>query len=710
MVRPIVGLLLAVATRCNCDGIARGLSARSQAEEELLVRMLTLQHQQMAGDRPLDSLSAIVSEAHGGADAPTGTAGALVSPWAHELAASTVVPVVPRSMPARAFLSAFRAAFASISSGKFEGAQQLLYEACLHAQSIAQAAAHLDGRNTSELAIDPDEADLIATWSRDCATLVGYVPAQMPLAEDHKRMLMLLHDLAAPLLFIALVGRIDEALVDVPLAAEIAQRIADMGEVNRRTVVSLGLHAASQPAPRASAALEALRRHEHCTGEQSARTDMFGEIGVRLCALLFLRTGQPAEAVSLLKRAAATSPTLHFFFGAFALASRLPPPPLPPAASAAPPSRFTTEQMLEVRVQNQTRSLSRTPSHTRSLTAPQVLDAVLAVPIHGLSSEANLLRWHLLRMLDHGHTRRSASPLACPPPAAHDAPVDARILIVVPFVAAERERLTSALRRWAPGGGTAPCVAAGGARGRPPVDLAFYLSDAAGGPADAWARDLPRADGLLGGAVRCFGRVELRHANLSAAEQYYIGGWDNTGPNNLFSSVFDDDAVHAAHDFVFWMEADVVPVVDNWLERLREEAAAPRGFWRKGPIQQPRVDHAMVSTHHYHMNSVGLYRLGQPCFRELMRRVAAEHPRQPHDVSTYLFLHDPSHFHIFQQVAHRFLYTDFVQNRLDEWDMPRVRAISADTAFVHGKKHTLDAPTEASDARTSGTPSPKAEL
>ena len=92
MVRPIVGLLLGVATRCNCDGIARGLSARSQAEEELLVRMLTLQHQQMAGDRPLDSLSAIVSEAHGGADAPTGTAGALVSPWAHELAASTVVP------------------------------------------------------------------------------------------------------------------------------------------------------------------------------------------------------------------------------------------------------------------------------------------------------------------------------------------------------------------------------------------------------------------------------------------------------------------------------------------------------------------------------------------------------------------------------------------------------------------------------------------
>ena len=58
-------------------------------------------------------------------------------------------------------------------------------------------------------------------------------------------------------------------------------------------------------------------------------------------------------------------------------------------------------------------------------------------------------------------------------------------------------------------------------------------------------------------------------------------------------------------------------------------------------MQQPPLEHGMVSTHHYHMNSVGLYRLGQPCYRELMRRVAAEYPRQPHDVSTHLFLHAP---------------------------------------------------------------------
>eukprot|EP00966_Prymnesium_polylepis_P307740 7111375-Prymnesium_polylepis.1 len=68
------------------------------------------------------------------------------------------------------------------------------------------------------------------------------------------------------------------------------------------------------------------------------------------------------------------------------------------------------------------------------------------------------------------------------------------------------------------------------------------------------------------------------------------------------------------------------------------------------------------------MNSAGLYRLGAPCFIELLRRVRAADPTAPHDVSTHLFLHDPRNFHIWQQVGHRFLYTDFVQNRLDEWN------------------------------------------
>ncbi len=163
------------------------------------------------------------------------------------------------------------------------------------------------------------------------------------------------------------------------------------------------------------------------------------------------------------------------------------------------------------------------------------------------------------------------------------------------------------------------------------------------------------------------------------------------GPNNLFDTILFDDAFHNTYDLLLWMESDVVPVAANWLDRLREEAAGPRGFWRKGPAQQPALRHSMVSTHHRHQNSVGLYRLGQPCYRELLRRVRESAPEAPHDVSTHLFLHEQRNFHIWQSVAHRFLYTDFVQNRLDNWSLADVRAVSADTVLVHGK-HEKEAP------------------
>jgi hypothetical protein len=52
---------------------------------------------------------------------------------------------------------------------------------------------------------------------------------------------------------------------------------------------------------------------------------------------------------------------------------------------------------------------------------------------------------------------------------------------------------------------------------RAPVDVAFYLADAAGGAADAWARELASSEGPLREVAACFGRVSLVHANLSKA-------------------------------------------------------------------------------------------------------------------------------------------------------------------------------------------------
>ena len=69
--------------------------------------------------------------------------------------------------------------------------------------------------------------------------------------------------------------------------------------------------------------------------------------------------------------------------------------------------------------------------------------------------------------------------------------------------------------------------------GESPVDLELLVADPPGGDADAWAEPAT----LLGGAAACFRRAALVHANLTAAEQHYIGGWSNVGPNNLFRAV-----------------------------------------------------------------------------------------------------------------------------------------------------------------------------
>jgi hypothetical protein len=164
--------------------------------------------------------------------------------------------------------------------------------------------------------------------------------------------------------------------------------------------------------------------------------------------------------------------------------------------------------------------------------------------------------------------------------------------------------------------------------------------------------------------------------------------WVATGPNNLFYPLLDDESLHRSHDFIFWLESDAFPVQKHWLDRLVWECDAPLGFWRKGPTQQPLQNTellGMVGIHHYHMNAVGLYRLGDPCYREYLRRVRQEYYSEPFDVSQHRFLHDRRHFPIFQKWAHKFLYTDVLQNWIGPWSREQVVASSPNTMIVHGK-------------------------
>ena len=65
----------------------------------------------------------------------------------------------------------------------------------------------------------------------------------------------------------------------------------------------------------------------------------------------------------------------------------------------------------------------------------------LEAPQHGLASEGNLLRWQLRTALRFGQATPPTAPLACAPPTPSPLLRSPRVLIAMPFVDAERERL-----------------------------------------------------------------------------------------------------------------------------------------------------------------------------------------------------------------------------------------------------------------------------
>ena len=374
----------------------------------------------------------------------------------------------------------------------------------------------------------------------------------------------------------------------------------------------------------ATAQLEQCALQEDDSGAQQVLTLIHTSLHA-LLAHVHLLHGQRASAMALCEAVAATSVDFNVVYRCLL---PLLPLPLPPASP-----RFTLAEM-----------------HT-------MLSNIRDQTVHGGSSVTNLHIWDLEQWLgfgarsnqlvghllpvsssasgigvgaSEGAVTTDLAPLQCD--AAASAQISAaalprpRLLVVVPVVPKEGARLQENFREWQRDRHF-PCSHTATDREQKPHLMLLFSRTAQEAP-DWLAGGL---DTLLGDAAVCFGKRWIRYANLSAAEEFYQGAWVAAGPNNLFYPLMEDPNLHTAHDFVFWQESDAFPIQPNWLDRLVWECQAPLGFWRKGPTQRP-VQQAdflgMVGIHHYHMNAVGFYRLGDPCYREFLRRVRTSDQQQ----------------------------------------------------------------------------------
>ena len=86
-------------------------------------------------------------------------------------------------------------------------------------------------------------------------------------------------------------------------------------------------------------------------------------------------------------------------------------------------------------------------------------------------------------------------------------------------------------------------------------------------------KDIPGAANELNAKAEEF-RVQI--GNLSLIVSQY---------NDLLTSALDVEKP---------LLAPMMKAIDAVLERILEEARSPRGFWRKGPAQQPALTHSMV--------------------------------------------------------------------------------------------------------------------
>ena len=284
----------------------------------------------------------------------------------------------------------------------------------------------------------------------------------------------------------------------------------------------------------------------------------------------------------------------------------------------------------------------------------------------------------------------------------------ASLVIVVPFTFKDAEKVVDGLQKWSRPGDPCPAVRmlslsspgqGSSTSTSSPVDVLFWfnrdLDD------QLYARDASIIREIfldaLKPAAHCFGRVEFKSARLSEEEDAYP-----FGPSNQWYDLFlGPERPLAPYYYAFWCEHDVMPVQAGWVDALlREVTFSSVDFFIKGSIHRGRkLDNIALYPEEAswvgHINGNALYQANEPEFTAMISQTREANRGSMSFTSSFdtaMWIQHvtsyASRWEKYQSYAHKFQYTDLIQNLCQDVSWPTgardLVAQSPGTFLVHG--------------------------
>lgn len=292
----------------------------------------------------------------------------------------------------------------------------------------------------------------------------------------------------------------------------------------------------------------------------------------------------------------------------------------------------------------------------------------------------------------------------------------ASLVVVVPFTLKDAEKVVDGLHKWSRPGDPCPNVrklpsssssSSSSSSGREkssgintsPVDVLFWFNrDLDDG---VQSRDASTIKETFLEALKptshCFGRVDFKSAYLSDDEDAYP-----FGPSNQWYGLFlSPERPLLPYDYVFWCEHDVAPVQSGWVDALLREVTFSSGdLFVKGSIHRGRkLDDIVIYPDDAgwvaHINGNALYKANDPEFTAMISQCREANRGSKSFMSSFdaaMWIHHvtsyASKWEKYQSYAHKFQYTDLIQNLNEDVAWPEgardLVARSPNTFLVHG--------------------------